>query len=92
LPKLADEHLVDRSLFREAHMTTYGTSYFVSFKHACRYYAPQEGLNWYAPELSAIIQRKIDEGGIHIGIPPMKAGDLISRIDGGTRYAITEKS
>lgn len=67
-----------------------GTSYFVSFKHACRYYAEYEKLNWYDPTLGKIVQNKINEGQIHIGMPPMKPGQLISRIDGGNRYALTD--
>lgn len=61
----------------------YGTSYFVSERDACRYYRPQ-GI----PAVE--VKRKIAEGLIHVGFPPYKAGDYITTIDGGTRYAITE--
>jgi len=68
---------------------TIGTCYFVSFRLACRYYADYEpGIS--RSELEAVVQRKIDEGQIHIGLPPIKVGQIISRIDNGTRYALSE--
>ncbi len=66
-------------------MTTYGTSYFVSVAAATRYYRPYEGQ--HSP---AAVSRKIAAGEIHIGKPALKAGETLSIIDDGTRYAITE--
>lgn len=63
---------------------TYGTSYFVSKAAAVRYYRAYEGAN-----AAAAVARKIREGEIHIGRPPVKAGERISLIDGGKRYAIS---
>ena len=66
-------------------MTTYGTSYFVSTAAAIRYYRDYEGDN-----ARAAVQRKLTEGEIHIGKPALKPGQVLSIIDNGTRYAITE--
>lgn len=63
----------------------YGTSYFVSFAHAVRYYRDYEGRN-----AQHVVERKLSEGEIHIGEPPLKCGDVLSIIDKGTRYAVTE--
>ncbi len=71
-------------------MTITGTCYFVSFKLACRYYADIVGSNWYDPKMSALVESKIADGSICIGMPPMKPNQLISRIDGGTRYALVD--
>jgi hypothetical protein len=61
---------------------TYGTSYFVNMQAALSYYAEYG-------ERDAVA-RKIREGGIHIGRPPLKSGETLSLIDGGRRYAVTE--
>ncbi len=65
-----------------------GTSYFISHFHARRYYADYEGLRYYDPACYELVDRKIAEGQIHLGMPPMKPGQRISRIDGGNRYAL----
>jgi len=67
-------------------MTTYGTSYFVSVDAAIRYYKDTEGRS-----AAHAVDRKIREGQIHIGKPTLKAGQTLLVIDGGTRYAISEK-
>ena len=64
---------------------TYGTSYFASLSAAVRYYKAYG-------EDRADVERKVAEGSIHIGRPPLKAGDKLTLIDGGTRYAITSKN
>lgn len=62
-------------------MTILGTSYFVSYAMACKYYALQG-------DDRQAVKRKIKEGEIHIGFPPVRPGDNIVIIDNGTRYAI----
>lgn len=64
---------------------TYGTSHFVSRAAAIRYYRDYEGSD--AP---AAVARKVREGEIHIGKPRLKAGERLTTVDGGKRYAITE--
>lgn len=61
----------------------YGTSYFPSIEHAQRYYKPY-GFD------AAAVDRKLAEGEIHIGEPPLKAGQSLYLIDNFTRYAIDE--
>jgi hypothetical protein len=72
-------------------MTTFGTSYFVSERHARQYYAEYEGLNSDNPKMREIVQLKVQEGLIHIGMPPLEPGQFVSRIDRGRRYAITRE-
>lgn len=60
-----------------------GTSYFTSKPAAVLYYA-------YENATEADIDRKVAEGLIHIGKPPLKPGELLSTIDNHARYA-TEK-
>ncbi len=67
----------------------YGTCYFVSFDAACKYYSPQEQTT--RKHLRAIVAVKLCEGLIHIGVPHLKEGEVLSIIDRGTRYAITAK-
>lgn len=68
---------------------TYGTSYFVSRNTAIRYYSDYEpGSSWAT--VAGVVDRKLDEGAIHIGKPELKEGQTLSVIDNGTRYAITE--
>ena len=67
---------------------TYGTSYFVSRAMAVCYYKPYEGGN--LKDASQAVDRKIAAGEIHIGAPKLKAGETLSIIDDGTRYAIKE--
>lgn len=58
-----------------------GTSYFTSKPAAVLYYA-------YENATEADIDRKIAEGLIHIGKPPLKPGEILSTIDNHARYAI----
>lgn len=63
---------------------TVGTSHFTSFAAAVRYWHD------YGCKI-ADVNRKISEGLIHIGKPALKAGDVLTVIDGGTRYAIMSR-
>lgn len=65
--------------------TTYGTSHFVSMATAVTYYKAYE----QNPHRAVIT--KLREGSIHIGKPELKAGQKLTIIDDGLRYAITEK-
>lgn len=69
----------------EDEMLIVGTAYFVSKSKAARYYRDYEGDDGYAA-----VNRKLDTGEIHIGKPPMKTGDTLIVLDGGTRYGIIE--
>ena len=66
---------------------TYGTSHFVNRAFAVKYYREYEQT---LTDAVAAVDRKIAEGAIHIGKPALKAGETLSVIDDGTRYAITE--
>lgn len=66
---------------------TYGTCYFVNRPMAVRYYRETEQS---LKDAVAAVDRKIAEGQIHIGRPPLKDGDTLMVIDGGARYAIHE--
>jgi hypothetical protein len=66
-------------------MTIIGTSHFTSQRAAERYYAEYG----YA-DVKAAVQHKLAEGEIHVGPPVLKAGQTLSLIDDGARYAITE--
>lgn len=61
--------------------TRHGTSHFVSFDHAARYYRPYG----FSP---ADVERKLTDGEIHLGKPATKPGERVVTIDNGTRYAI----
>lgn len=66
-------------------MTRIGTSHFVSFQTAVRYYRP------YGYENTVeTVKRKILEGEIHIGKPPLAPGEKLVILDNGTRYGIEE--
>lgn len=69
--------------------TTYGTSYFVSKSAAIRYYKP-----YHYEDTAQAVARKIREGEIHIGRPSYdaKAGERLTLVDGGKRYAITKSN
>lgn len=67
---------------------TIGTSYFTSESAAIRYYRDYEGGSTIAA--SHAVERKLREGSIHIGEPPVKLGERLTIIDDGARYAITE--
>lgn len=60
----------------------YGTSYFVSQEAAERYYRKQTCNAKYT------VQRKLREGEIHIGEPPLQPGDRLSVIRDEGRYQI----
>ena len=63
-------------------MNYYGTPYFPSIQEARRYYSAQfEGGN---------VRTKINEGEIHIGKPPTKAGEVAYLVNErpGKRYYI----
>ena len=64
-------------------MIRYGTSYFVSFSAACRYYRP-----YYSGDVKNHVEFKLTQGEIHIGKPPLKKGNRLTVIDERTRYAI----
>jgi hypothetical protein len=64
-----------------------GTSYFVSIEAAERYYAP-----YGYDDVHATVQRKLAEGEIHIGEPPLKPGQSTFLVDEHTRYAIREEN
>lgn len=55
----------------------------MDFGAAVRYYQP------YGYD-SEGVQRKLNEGEIHLGRPPVKEGESVVLIDDGTRYAIAE--
>jgi hypothetical protein len=61
----------------------HGTSHFVSKRSARRYYA-------YENATMADIDRKLADGEIHIGRPPLQPGQHLVLIDQFTRYAIEE--
>ncbi len=67
-------------------MSWWGTSYFVSRSAAERYYKSQ-GYD----DAKETVRDKIRSGDIHIGRPPVKAGQRVITVDGGKRYAIEEK-
>jgi hypothetical protein len=60
-----------------------GTSYFITKFAALEYYA-------YEAATSQDIDRKIAEGLIHIGEPPLKPGQRLTLVDDGLRYGVIE--
>jgi hypothetical protein len=62
-----------------------GTSYFVCFAAACRYYAQT-----HKGDIARIVEHKLEVGDIHIGHPPLKHGQKLVKIDDKTRWAIEE--
>ena len=58
-----------------------GTCYFVSLIKAEEYYKVY-GFS------KQDVKRKLQEGEIKVGLPPLKQGENLVVIDGGTRYAI----
>ena len=64
-------------------MTIVGTSYFVSIDRAAMYYR-----DYHFKDGFATVRRKLNDGEIHIGKPPLKEGERLIVIDNGTRYAI----
>lgn len=63
----------------------YGTSYFTSRRAAERYYS---GPVWDDPK--DVVTRKLAEGEIHIGKPPLKPGQRLSVIPSEGRYQIED--
>lgn len=66
---------------------SWGTSYFTSKGAAVRYYKDYEG---DLESAKHAVEIKLREGSIHIGKPPLKAGQRLSTTDGGKRYMIVE--
>lgn len=64
-------------------MTRIGTSHFLSFAAAMRYYR-----DYYDIDACIVVPQKIREGEITIGRPKVKVGEKLVLIDCGTRYAI----
>lgn len=64
-------------------VTRWGTSYFVSRRAAERYFR-----HYHYEDIKATITRKLAEGDIHIGKPPLEPGDKLSVIPGEGRYQI----
>lgn len=64
-----------------------GTSHFVSKSAAMRYYKDYNPGNT-REDMRRIVDRKLSEGDIHIGPPALAANEVLSTIDGNTRYAI----
>jgi hypothetical protein len=62
---------------------SYGTSYFRSVVHAEFYYRSQFG-----EATRDVVADKLKNGEIHLGYPPLQAGDTCFLIDNGTRWAI----
>lgn len=67
-------------------MTRTGTSYFITFERARRYYEP------YRPalskeELTRWVAQKLVDKEIHLGEPPIRAGEY-RRLDSDGRYEI----
>jgi hypothetical protein len=62
-------------------MTQYGTSYFFSFGSACQYYKDY-GYN------SNDVERKLKDGEIHIGTPPLKENECLSSGNSEGRYFV----
>lgn len=60
-----------------------GTCHFVTREAAIRYYEPY-GFD------AADVQRKLDDGEIRLGEPPLQPGQKSFLVDDGTRYAIEE--
>jgi hypothetical protein len=62
-----------------------GTSYFVSKKHAVRYY-----WNYGYEDTALAIETKLAVGEIHIGKPTVEANQHLEIIDSGCRYCIVD--
>lgn len=61
---------------------TYGTCYFVSREAAIKYYRE------YERDPARAVETKLSEGSIQIGKPALRAGETLTIIDDGTRYAV----
>lgn len=64
---------------------TYGTAYFVSKSEAINYYKPY-GYSSHS------VERKLADGEIHTGKPPLQPGDKLSVIRDEGRYQIISDS
>lgn len=64
----------------------WGTSYFISRAAAERYYAS------YEDNAARAVSRKLANGEIHIGEPPLEPGQFASIIRGEGRYQIEDAS
>ena len=67
-------------------MLRLGTPYFVSKAAAVRYYRPYGYDN-----TRAAVERKLAEGEIHIGMPPLREGQTCYLDPSEGRYIIEEK-
>ncbi len=60
--------------------TRYGTSYFPTWQDAATYYKPyvkaEQPHGWFTAT-TALVKRKVAEGEIHIGKPPVKPGQRL---------------
>lgn len=63
---------------------TWGTSYFRSRRAAEAYYGQTHG------DPKETVTTKLAEREIHIGRPPLKPGERLVIMDGGTRWGITD--
>jgi len=72
---------------RQSNPSRWGTSYFVSRSAAERYYKDYEGS---LAQAKIAVAHKIASGDIHIGRPPLKAGQKAFLLDGGKRYGIKQ--
>ena len=65
--------------------TTYGTSHFESKEAAVRYYAP-----YHYSDTAKAVERKLEEGEIHIGPPTAKPGERVYLNHQEGRYFIED--
>lgn len=72
--------------------TVWGTSYFVSHQDAIEYYMAYEyGTPMERRKLATdAVRTKLDSGSIHLGVPHLKNGEKLVRLNGGRRYGIVE--
>ncbi len=68
-------------------MATYGTAHFVSRAAAIAYYR-----EYGYDDVAHAVDAKIAEGEIFIGRPRVFAGQTVSLIDNGRRYAISDSA
>lgn len=66
-------------------MTIWGTSYFVNFASAVRYYKP------YGYDKQGVHGLKV-AGLIHLGKPELKEGEKLILLDDNTRYGIKSEA
>lgn len=69
-----------------------GTSYFASRRAAERYYADYSDYGSAARSVAQWVSDKLAAGEIHLGKPPLKAGEVCVLIDNCTRYAVVSEA